>query len=359
MKKEQNYNYFIDLLKFIFSVIIVIYHTWMFADYPHRAIFKAGNLAVDFYFIVTGYLMMLSIEKQINSNENLGKRTLKFIYKKIANIFPYILFAFVFGTIIIYKRDIFSLELITSNVLISEVLQIGILRNSFFINSATWYISAMIMVLFVLYPLANKYKENYNTLIVPFLLILFLQLCYSLNISINNPMSKAPIGLGGLYKGFIFVLLGNLSYSITSYIKNFNYTQFGKFLLTILEIFLLVILIYTMNYNVLGTVAVAIITVIIVSITFSGKSFTNDFLNFRIFKKLGKFGFIMYLNNIYFRTAMLKSGIDYGYRKSVIIYLGLTFLSSLLSYFLVPLIVKLIKKSNKFIKTKIIVIDRN
>lgn len=64
VQKETNYNYIIDALKFVFSFIIVIYHSWCFSGTWGNGYFQYGFLAVDFYFIVTGYLMMNSINKK-------------------------------------------------------------------------------------------------------------------------------------------------------------------------------------------------------------------------------------------------------------------------------------------------------
>jgi peptidoglycan/LPS O-acetylase OafA/YrhL len=72
MKKQVSYNYFIDLLKFIFSVIIVFYHSWIFTGEYGAGFFNHGYLAVDFYFIVTGYLMMQSIAKEKDGNQKIS-----------------------------------------------------------------------------------------------------------------------------------------------------------------------------------------------------------------------------------------------------------------------------------------------
>lgn len=355
MKKTNDYNYFVDLLKFIFSVIIVLYHTWVFAGGYGLGIFNYGYLAVDFYFIVTGYLMMQSIEKDTNKKDSIGIKTLKFIYKKIAGIFPYILFAFILGIFLIYKQDLFSIRLLTSNTLISEILQLGTLGLGYSINSATWYISAMLIVLFCLYPLANKFKDNYNTLIAPLLLLLFLGICYSFNIMIDDPINKIALGLNGLYKGFIYILLGNITYSLTKQLKNINFNKAGKCLLTILEMSLLFVLIATMHFNAFGSIVVAIMTMILVIIVFSGKSYSKEWFSSPINKKLGTFGFIMYLNNIYFRSALINSGLDFSYKKFIVIYVGLTVAVSLLAYYLVPLLVRGFKYLFNSIKKRILI----
>lgn len=355
MKKQTTYNYFIDLLKFVFSVIIVFYHSWVFTGEYGLGFFNHGYLAVDFYFIVTGYLMMQSISKEKESKECLGIQTLKFTFKKIANLFPYVLFSFILGCLLIYKREIFSLSLITSNNLISEILQIGVLGLGYPINGATWYLSSMIIVLMCLYPLAKKYKKNYPTLVVPLLLSLVLCLVYSSGMIINDPANKVLFGLNGLYKGFIFILLGNISYSLVSLFDKVEFTKCGKIFLTILEFILLFLLVTTMHYNLFGTIVVALLTLLLVTLVFSGKSYTQTMFNFPFLKKLGFFGFVMYLNNVYLRVPLLNSSLELSYKEYVLLFLGITVAISLLAYYLVPLVVKIIKKILEFIKRKFII----
>jgi hypothetical protein len=45
-------NGFIDFLKFIFAIIILIHHSWQF--FP---ILPIGYIGVEFFFLVTGWLM--------------------------------------------------------------------------------------------------------------------------------------------------------------------------------------------------------------------------------------------------------------------------------------------------------------
>ena len=52
----------IDLLKFLFSLMIVIYHGRLFAN-AENPLFRAGKIGVEFFFIVSGYLMAAKAEK--------------------------------------------------------------------------------------------------------------------------------------------------------------------------------------------------------------------------------------------------------------------------------------------------------
>jgi len=343
VQKETNYNYIIDALKFVFSFIIVIYHSWCFSGTWGNGYFQYGFLAVDFYFIVTGYLMMNSINKEKNQEINLGKSTLCFVKNKIKKIYPFIIVSFLVGGFLLFKENFLIKGIILKNEYLLEILQLGILGTGFPINSAAWYLSSMLISLLLLYPLAKKFKENYNTLIVPITLVVIILIVNSFQININNPLGKDLFFLNGFYKGLIFILIGNLTFFITQIIKKINFKKTGIILLTFLEIVLYILSILTMYYNMFDTGFVAIMLQIAIAITFSNKSLTFKYLNFSIFKKLGEFGFIMYLNNIYIRTYFLQNNLIKTYKETTLLYLGVVLLISLIIYFLVPVIVKLLK----------------
>lgn len=65
---KQKYNFYkrngkIELLRFLFAVIIVLHHSRQLLG-DENCLFLGGSLGVEFFFIVSGYLMMSSIEKR-------------------------------------------------------------------------------------------------------------------------------------------------------------------------------------------------------------------------------------------------------------------------------------------------------
>lgn len=56
-------NVKIDVLRLLFALIIVLHHSRYVLGYD-ESIFIGGSLAVEFYFIVSGYLMMAHLEKK-------------------------------------------------------------------------------------------------------------------------------------------------------------------------------------------------------------------------------------------------------------------------------------------------------
>lgn len=53
----------IDFFKFLFTIIIVFYHLDNLIDNPADRITKCGYIAVEFFFIVSGYLLMKKADK--------------------------------------------------------------------------------------------------------------------------------------------------------------------------------------------------------------------------------------------------------------------------------------------------------
>ena len=82
--------------------------------------------------------------------------------------------------------------------------------------------------------------------------------------------------------------------------------------------------------------------------------YSKDIFNKPFYKKLGTFGFIMYLNNMYFRTAIRHSTLSFRYRNFIILYVGLTVAMSLLAYYLVPILTNLCKRIFISLKRKLI-----
>ena len=59
-KRKRNGR--IDLLRFVFALVIMLHHSRYVLGDDH-AVFIGGSLAVEFFFLVSGYLMAVSAER--------------------------------------------------------------------------------------------------------------------------------------------------------------------------------------------------------------------------------------------------------------------------------------------------------
>lgn len=84
MIKQTSRNGKIDFLRFVFSICIVLNHAKIFLPAgPLADRFMGYSLAVEFFFLVSGYLLMATIEKaEKNRALPLPKETGRFMLRK-------------------------------------------------------------------------------------------------------------------------------------------------------------------------------------------------------------------------------------------------------------------------------------
>lgn len=332
-------NYYIDFLRLIFSFIIMFYHTWVFAGPGETSLFHYGYLAVNFYFIVTGYLMMNSLEK---SNKN----TFDFMKNKILRLAPGILLTFFVCYAFAYGSNGLKVGVLFSNEVIGDLLQLRVLGLGGVINAAWWYLSAMLFVLFLLYPLARKFKDKYIHYIIPFLIFVTLGIIEYYNISMSYHSGSTFIFINGFYKGIIYIALGNLSYELAKYFRSVKLNKCKTVLITIFEILIYAILIVNMHFYHIGTIWCAILFTTGVAISFSNQSLTSKMFNSKIWKQLGNYGFYLYLTHVSIRTYMNRRN-SFVYYDMLPKYILICVLVALFVYVILEHVYPFIKKKKQ------------
>ena len=99
MEGKIKRNGTIELWRFIFSLLIVMFHSnyipsYFSGDYNW---IKSQSIGVEFFFIVSGFLMAKSAQKY---QDNVGTDTGKFILKKYLGILPVYLFAHIISSVV-------------------------------------------------------------------------------------------------------------------------------------------------------------------------------------------------------------------------------------------------------------------
>ena len=351
MKKELNkQNYCIDFYRFVFSLIIVFYHSWMFTGKFGEGVFNFGFLAVDFYFIVSGYLMMNSMEKQgkLKKNENVYMGSFNFVFNKIKKIFPALLLTFIIGLGFVYGKGLINIKDVLLSDAIPELLQLGVFGYSMPINLSWWYLSVMYFVFLILYPIIGLHKDKYIYYIAPLILGLTMALVLSIPIGIHDALGKNFVFINGFYNGIIFIILGNISYEISKKFreKSKKTDKKQKILLTLFEQTIYIILILTFNYNFLNTTIIAFMLLIAISLTFSNITYSPKIFASTIWKKLGNYGFYVYLCHISIRTFFMRHN-NYIYSDMLSKYLLVSFVTGLVIYIMIDVVYKRIKERKK------------
>lgn len=166
----------IELMRFIFASGIVFFHVcgdvWdrdnilFHAGSYEVTFFRSGFVGVEFFFLVSGYLMASSVFRRNQSGlreETLGEETARFIWRKIKTIWPYYLplCLIMVGAFRIVKGEeytfLFFLNQLPSLLFLQET---GLCEGSFI--GASWYISAMLIAMCLLYPLCRKHYSVFT-----------------------------------------------------------------------------------------------------------------------------------------------------------------------------------------------------
>lgn len=92
---ELKRNGTIDFWKFIFCFWIVLFHIGYYKGYISIA--TGGSACVEFFFLVSGYLMANSMERERSTDIELGKRMISFLIRKVRRFYPYFLFTWIFS----------------------------------------------------------------------------------------------------------------------------------------------------------------------------------------------------------------------------------------------------------------------
>lgn len=335
--ENKTHNYFVDFLKFTFSIIILLYHTWSFAANKELGLFKDGYLAVNFYFLVTGYLMMNSLH--INNSDSFS-----FIKNKIKRLLPGLVFALFICCFFVFFGSNFDLSIFFLTNVLGDIFLLSCWNIGGALNAAWWYISAMLILLSILYPLAKKYRKKYITIVAPLILIFILLLIYYFNIDIDEHVFYVFSLKNGCYKGIIYIILGNISYELSKCLRKVKTTNFQRKLFTITEILLYIILVINMYNSYLGKITVALLFTISVTITFSNISLTSNIFNNKIWNKLSNYGFYIYLTHVSIRTFLLRRNTNI-YFDMLFKYLLISLVTALFMYIVLEIIYPKLKNT--------------
>lgn len=258
MRKQHNVT--IDFLRFLFSVIVVLHHSrYVLGD--DNCYFLGGSLAVEFFFFVSGYLLLVSADKAGRKNgagyllsgdvdmagrkngagyllpdgvdmagrtevagletkgigagttgiggeaNGIGSETLHFILHKIRSFLPEFLIAWWIGFVLIgVVRQYGVLDYLKAfgNDFweLTLVKMSGLFTHG--IDGAMWYLSAMLLGMAFLYPLLRTKRDLMTHLVCPLLaLFLYGYLCQA-----EGHPRDPIVWLGLCYKGLVRAIAG-------------------------------------------------------------------------------------------------------------------------------------------------------
>ncbi len=362
--KKANRNGALDLLKFIFAMMIVFHHTYKIDGISEEnRIFLSGVEAIDFFFIVSGFLMAVSVSKNIKKDLNigLGSETLAFIKSRILPILPYLFVGFLSSLLI--RLIIQSDDFINSYTqLFNTVWEFLLLKmtglNTTAVNPTTWYLSAMFIVMALLYPFLRRHFDLLSKVFCPLISVLIYGYIY---MQYHSLRGSSSYWTGFAYKGTLRaaagIMLGIGIFALCNAAKDIKLKPFFEWILSIVEwggYALVFYMTYTEESNKFDYIIILIFAVSI-SITCSGKSALSKRIQGPVCSFLGKFSMVIYLCHYVFVFITPALFPDASYKFLIAAYVILSLLWSLI----VMLGVTALQKAKLFSIIKDLVLVKN
>ena len=350
MKKK---NGIIELLRFIFCIYILLFHIDKYLlNLPvihfggDWAFFVHGSIGVEFFFLVSGYLMASSAFK-INTRENftlnkenLSKEYLFFIKKKYLSVFPQHSVAFILALVTaildehVYMSFVKTIKYIVGSIPNFFLIQMSGI-NIISPNHLEWYISAMLIAMALLFPFCIKYYRTFTRYVAPLLAILILGYLQAQTSRLTGVKTWTFITYKSVFRAIAEIALGATAFEISRYLSSREWSKSQKNISILLGIFcfsaVTVYLFINKFYN--FEIIALILLFILVIVSFSDIAGIATKFNNKVVFFLGKFSMSVYLaqlSAIYLTSEFLS---NYSNSTKLLVSVILTFIIALIVYF--------------------------
>lgn len=220
----------IELLRFLFAIAILLRHINLKAfelnkSFGSFTLGKLGYIGVEFFFLVSGFFMARSIFKNNNKkSSDEYSSNWEFILKKIKAILPYHLMACIIMIIIIIFRDkgnALNLIMIKSPSLL--LLQnTGILGNVKPLIASEWYLSAMFISMFIIYPFLKKDYNKFVYSVAPIISLLTIGYIVSQTGFLSGTSELLGFTFKANYRALGEICLGIMAFEISRKISDYK-----------------------------------------------------------------------------------------------------------------------------------------
>lgn len=272
--------------------------------------FPRGSLAVEFFFLVSGYLMARHCFKLQNAKcERLGEETVLFLLAKIRSFFLLMCLAEMMSlmlTLITGEMD--GKIAVFMNVIgaINECMLLNMTGLKYCALNATWYLSVMILSMAMLYPLCRRYYDIFTHIIAPVFGRMMIGILF---LAFGTQTGPAEIVLGsinrGLLRGLAEISMGAASFEIARWFSKIQLTSVGSVFIGAFELLLYIGAILMMTLATIQFDAfIFYVLFVAVTLSFCKKGKYDSMFDNAFCYRLGKFSLPLYLGHIYFADLL-------------------------------------------------------
>lgn len=337
-------NGFIDVQKFFYAWIIVIFH---FYDYT-REHFMGGGSSVEFFLIASGAFFFAGYKRKTEkiSAEERSDYPVKYIKKRLLRFLPYTLPAFVVAFIVrvvitndgqgvhdiahiidSFVRNIWELPLVS---------MCGLNGGKGMINGVTWTISTMLIVEFLILNLLVRGEKTFCSFLAPVMILISCGLWAQ--VEDTNHLLWHGFTTFGIIRTFIMTCAGIYAWKGAEWLSQQKISKRGRWVLTVIEVSLHIVVVVSMVYrnNRYYRMFIALLFTIAIMITLSQQGYTAQwFKQSRVTSFLGEWSVTIYVIHVSISTFLYKFyESPYEFYKVKYVYGVLVILASLVILYL-------------------------
>lgn len=283
-KKEmqKRRNTVIELFRFLFTICVIVAHLRSSYDGFHFS--WNGHIAVEFFFVLSGYLMTFQCYK--DDNTDLATSTWRFMRRKIAGIAP-VWYTVLAIMLIIYfvSRSITGFSNIST--FITRLVPTALFLSSYGMQEIisipfSWYIPVMLVSMLILYPVVKTWKTKFTRIVAPLIVLFF---CSWAMITKGKLFMLKEELIGFVYpqqiRGLAELCMGCVAYELSCLIKQKfanRLTISGRVLASIISVSMLTLPIVWLILGLHGSshTTVLLMFAIGVAVSFSGTDLSDQ-----------------------------------------------------------------------------------
>lgn len=171
-RNNSGKNYTLEFYRFFFVCILFILHFRKYGNFTSaNGAFNGGYLGVDFFFLVSGFLMMRELDCPGPNSLSAEEASVFFLFRRYRKLIPAYWLSFILklavNEIVITGYTLRSVFLET----VPEFLGIQVFFRPGTINGHLWFVSALLWASFPVYYLVWKNRKLFTHIIAPLLLL--------------------------------------------------------------------------------------------------------------------------------------------------------------------------------------------
>ncbi|MBE6795354.1 MAG: acyltransferase [Ruminococcaceae bacterium] len=334
----------IEFLRFAFCIVIMMFHIGddiLGLDYRIAgdiSFFSKGYFAVEFFFVVSGYLMASSAYKCQQNKLGLGRETFGFMKRKVMAVLPYHLLFYVVTFLTVAVLSEFSVSEAAVRLFKSLPNLLLISRSGLptkDVMGVEWYIADMLIAMLILYPVCRKYYDRFTKVLAPVAAVMIIGYLIKTTGSLSGSTAWSVIVSKTFLRAFSEICAGAFVFELTRNIRKLRFSKVDKLFLSVLELcsYLLVIAFIVMA-NIPKRFAghVLIFVCIGVCLSFSGVTYGSKLFNNKLFYFLGSLSLPLYLAQSFARRIASKALGEMDDWNKIAVFFALCFVAVAILY---------------------------